>query len=138
VSTDTITKKSIKEEERINMVYRPSVRYAEAYEKYVKELDESTHLDRNQIIRLALFMAAHSQEYQSILEKYKKPGVSLPQPCWEQDDDRLWKNQNYIPKQKKQEMPKRGKTIKIINKGGIKYVPIASPPPSETVRNVTL
>ena len=53
------------------MTYRPSVRYSEAYEKYVKAVDESTHLDRNQIIRLALFIAGHSSEYQSILEKYK-------------------------------------------------------------------
>ena len=88
------------------MTYRPSVRYSEAYEKYVKAVDESTHLDRNQIIRLALFIAGHSSEYQSILEKYKKPDTTLPRAYWGLEEDGLWKNQNYIPKPKAQEVKK--------------------------------
>jgi dsDNA-binding SOS-regulon protein len=104
------------------MVYRPSVRYADAYQKYVQELDETTHLDRNQIIRLALFLASHSDEYQSILKKYKKPDTTLPQPHWGRDEDDLWKKQNYIPKSKAPEIRKTVETIRIINKGGIKYV----------------
>lgn len=120
------------------MVYRPSVRYGEVYEKYVKEVDKLTHLDRNQIIRLSLFLAAYSTEYQSILKKYLKPGASLPQPCWGRDQEGYWRNQNYVPKTKKQETPANREVIKIINKGGIKYVPKASPLSSETNGSVTL
>jgi hypothetical protein len=120
------------------MVYRPSVRYADIYQKYVEEVNESTHLDRNQLIRLALFVAAHSQEYQSILKKYKKDGVSLPRPDWGLNQEGYWKSQNYIPKQNEQEMPAHRETIKIINKGGIKYVPKASYPPIDSVNSVTL
>src|ERR1700730_15498559 len=117
------------------MAYRPSVRYSSMYEKYIKEVDESTHLDRNQIIRLALFVAAHSPEYQSILKKYKKPDTTLPQADWGLDEEGLWKNQNYISKPKTPETVKTQAVIKIKNKGGIKYVPKNSPLPNT---NVTL
>jgi hypothetical protein len=115
------------------MVYRPTVRYPNTYEKYVRELDESTHLDRNQIIRLALFMAAHSSEYQAILKKYKKADVILPQADWGRDEEGCWKNQNYIPKPKEEKKPLSVEPIKMINKGGIKYVPKAAPPLKKSV-----
>ena len=59
------------------MVYRPTVRYSDVYKTYVDSVFKSTR-HRNQIIRLALFVAAHSEEYKSILEKYKHTDVSLP------------------------------------------------------------
>jgi hypothetical protein len=99
----------------------------------VKEIDDSTWLDRNQIIRLALFVAAHSREYYSILEKYKKHDVFLPQADWGRDEEDCWKNQNYIPKPKELESPKQPQVIKVINKGGIKYVPKVSPLPANSV-----
>lgn len=85
------------------MVYRPTVRYPDVYEKYIKQLDEATHLDRNQLIRLALFISAHSNEYRAILESYKKADSLLPQADWRKDEDECWKNQNYIPRPKNQE-----------------------------------
>ena len=85
------------------MVYRPTVRYADEYENYVMKVDEATHLDRNQIIRLALFLAAHSSEYRMILEKYKKHDAILPQADWGREEDEYWQNQHCtpIPKEKK-------------------------------------
>ena len=60
------------------MVYRPTVRYSPVFKDYVDSVFNSTRLDRNQIIRLALFVAAHSKEYRTILEKFKRTDVSLP------------------------------------------------------------
>lgn len=115
------------------MVYRPTVRYPDTYQKYVKELVKATHLDSNQIIRLALFVAAHSSEYRSILEKYKKIDVTLPQADWGLDEEGCWKNQNYTPKPKTAETSKTQAVIKVINKGGIKYVPKTAPLPDASV-----
>jgi len=115
------------------MVYRPTVRYPDTYEKYVKEAVEATHLDGNQIIRLALFMAAHNKEFQNILEKYKKSDVTLPQADWGLDEDEAWKNQNYTVKPKVQKKPTHVESIRVINKGGIKYVPKTTPLQAERV-----
>jgi hypothetical protein len=104
-------------------MYRPTVRYSDSFKNYVDDLFNATHLDRNQIMRSALFAAAHSKEFQSILGKYKKRDVTLPQACWGLDEEHCWKNQNYIPKPKTAEIPKTQAIIRIINKGGIKYVP---------------
>jgi hypothetical protein len=115
------------------MVYRPTVRYSDSYEKFVKGIDHATYLDRNQIIRLALFVAAHSNIYRNILEKFKKPDVILPQADWGLDEEECWKHQSYTPKPKKQKKPVQAEIIKVINKGGIKYVPKASSLQKETV-----
>jgi hypothetical protein len=112
------------------MTYRPTVRYSDIYKDYVEDVYKATHLDRNQIIRLALFIAAHSPEYNAILKKYKIGDVSLPHPGWEKDEERAWKDQNYIKKQKAPDHLRnaiKDKTmvqapsplIKIIDKGGI-------------------
>jgi hypothetical protein len=76
------------------MVYRPTVRYHSTFKKYVDELFCATHLDRNQIIRAALFAAAHSKEFQSILHSNKKKDVPLPRPIWALDQSELWREQN--------------------------------------------
>lgn len=97
------------------MVYRPTVRYPDVYKTYIENVFKTTTLDRNQIIRLALFVAAHSEEYKSILKKHKIPDVPLPHPDWGLDEEGCWKDQNYIKKQ--QQAP-----IQIIEQGGIKFV----------------
>lgn len=77
-------------------MYRPTVRYDDQYRTYVDELFQATTLDRNQIIRLALFTAAHSQEFANVISKYKKRDVtSLPQADWPRDQHRLWLEQTY-------------------------------------------
>jgi rubrerythrin len=78
------------------MVYRPTVRYPEIYRDFVEDIFKATSLDRNQILRLATFAAAHSKEFQSILEKHKFGDVPLPHPDWGLDEEECWKNQNYI------------------------------------------
>ncbi|MCM2534543.1 hypothetical protein NDK43_22095 [Neobacillus pocheonensis] len=97
------------------MSYRPTVRYPDVYKDYVEKIFKVTTLDRNQIIRLALFVAAHSVEYKAILKKYQTADVPLPRPDWGKDEERCWKDQNYIKKADSE-------PIKIIEQGGIKIV----------------
>jgi hypothetical protein len=74
-------------------MYRPTVRYSEIYREYVDRVFHATSLDRNQIIRLALFVAANSPEYNAILSEYKKADVSLPHVGWEPHQWQLWQSQ---------------------------------------------
>ena len=74
-------------------MYRPTVRYSEIYRDYVDQVFHATTLDRNQIIRLALFVAANSPEYNAILSEYKKADVSLPHAGWEPHQSPLWQSQ---------------------------------------------
>jgi hypothetical protein len=114
-------------------MYRPTVRYSDSFKSYVDDLFNTTHLDRNQIIRAALFAAAHSNEFRSILENYKKAETSLPRPLWRLDEEECWKNQSYTPKPKKTKKAIPVESVRVINKGGIKYVSKTSPPPAESV-----
>ncbi|MEI5909440.1 hypothetical protein WAK64_20640 [Bacillus spongiae] len=75
-------------------MYRPTVRYSDEFRDYVNQLFQSTTLDRNQIIRGALFAAAHSKEFHSLLKPYLKDDVLPPSPTWSIDDDRLWREQS--------------------------------------------
>ncbi len=75
-------------------MYRPTVRYADIYKTYIDSLFRATTLDRNQIIRAALFAAAFSPSFESILDRYRKKDVPLPQPLWEEDQHELWMEQN--------------------------------------------
>lgn len=76
-------------------MYRPTVRYDAAYKSYIDDLFRATTLDRNQLIRLALFTAAHSEDYLRILNRYKKKDVSLPSPAWSADQHGYWTEQTY-------------------------------------------
>lgn len=71
-------------------MYRPTVRYNDIFRDYVDGVFKSTSLDRNQIFRLALFAAAHSDNFQSVLEKYKKKDVPIPHPNWSTSDNGFW------------------------------------------------
>ena len=97
------------------MVYRPTVRYPDVYKSYIENVFKATTLDRNQIIRLALFVAAYSGEYKTILKKHKIDDVPLPYPDWKLDEEECWKEQNYSIKQNVTPIP-------IIEQGGIKFV----------------
>ncbi|MBP3953633.1 hypothetical protein [Bacillus suaedae] len=74
-------------------MYRPTVRYEEVYKEYVDNLFNATHLDRNQIIRAALFIAGHTEQFSKIIEPFIKRGMTLPQPLWNETDEDLWLNQ---------------------------------------------
>jgi hypothetical protein len=77
-------------------MYRPTVRYADVYRDYVNDVFHATILDRNQIIRLALFVAANSSEYNAILRQYQKDDVLLPCPKWCPNQSPLWMEQEPI------------------------------------------
>lgn len=74
-------------------MYRPTVRYDDVFRDYVDALFHSTQLDRNQILRGALFSAAHSNKFLALLEPYKKKDVPMPSPKWPLNDDRYWMEQ---------------------------------------------
>jgi hypothetical protein len=74
-------------------VYRPTVRYAPVFRDYVDDVFNATHLDRNQIIRLALFVATHTKEFRDVLMDYKKKDVLLPSPSWRLSDHHYWLEQ---------------------------------------------
>lgn len=75
-------------------MYRPTVRYADCYQQYVDKMFQSTTLDRNQIIRAALFTAAHSEEFLKLMKQNQKADVPLPSPIWKLDNTRLWREQS--------------------------------------------
>jgi hypothetical protein len=75
------------------MVYRPTVRYADVFRNYVDSIFYATTLDRNQIIRGALFAAAQSKDFQELLEPYKKKDVPLPSSPWCLKQHVLWLEQ---------------------------------------------
>lgn len=75
-------------------MYRPTVRYADVYKDYVDDLFCSTTLDRNQIIRLALFTAAFSNEFRTTIEAHLKKDVPIPLPRWQLHNADLWMDRN--------------------------------------------
>jgi len=77
-----------------SMVYRPTIRYADTFKEYVDELFYATNLDRNQIIRAALFSAAFSPTFEEILKQHKKKDVTLATASWSADQHWLWMEQN--------------------------------------------
>ena len=101
-------------------MYRPTVRYPDVFKEYVDALFGKTKLDRNQIFRLALFAAAHSQEFQDILKKHSFGDVLLPRPPWMLDDEACWKGNHYSGSAYKRPQPKLDKVIRFKEKGGIK------------------
>lgn len=81
------------------MVYRPTVRYHDVFRKYVDDVFKVTSLDRNQIIRAALFTAVFSPQFQQLLKPYfydqgEGLDVPLPQPKWSLREAKYWLEQN--------------------------------------------
>lgn len=74
-------------------MYRPTVRYDDIFREYVDSLFHATDLDRNQIIRAALFAAAHSEKFQNLLQPHQKKDVPLPSPLWKLDQNCYWLEQ---------------------------------------------
>lgn len=74
------------------MEYRPTVRYDMKFKTYVEELFHATNLDRNQIMRLALYVLGHTSEGMRILEEFQKDAKTPPPlPSWELLEDwDLW------------------------------------------------
>ena len=75
-------------------MYRPTIRCSDIYKDYINDLFHATDLDRNQIIRAALFSAAHSELFQRIMNEHLKGDVTPPFPAWRSTDTRLWMEQD--------------------------------------------
>ncbi|KHD86388.1 hypothetical protein NG54_03515 [Heyndrickxia ginsengihumi] len=75
-------------------MYRPTVRYSDTYKQFVDKLFLSTRLDRNQIIRAALFTAPFSEEFIKIMMDNKKDDVPLSTPMWRLQQAELWMEQS--------------------------------------------
>ncbi|MEH7200702.1 hypothetical protein [Priestia megaterium] len=73
--------------------YRPTVRYHSIYRTYVESLFQATELDRNQIMRCALFTAAHNPVFLALMNQYKMSDVHLPSSPWQPSSHPLWMEQ---------------------------------------------
>lgn len=73
--------------------YRPTVRYHAIYRTYVDSLFQATELDRNQIMRCALFTAAHNPIFLALMNQYKINDVPLPSSPWQPSSHPLWMEQ---------------------------------------------
>ncbi|MED4240790.1 hypothetical protein [Priestia megaterium] len=73
--------------------YRPTVRYHSIYRTYVDSLFHATELDRNQIIRCALFTAANNPVFLALMNQYKVSDVPLPSSPWQSSSHPLWMEQ---------------------------------------------
>ncbi|WP_421536031.1 hypothetical protein [Priestia sp. D3YE.R1] len=85
--------------ENINIAYRPTVRYNNIYRTYVDALFKATTLDRNQIIRCALFAAAYNNTFLELMRNYKKGDVPLPSPLWQDSDHHIWLEQGVLKRE---------------------------------------
>lgn len=74
-------------------MYRPTVRYDDAFKKYVDDVFHATNLDRNQIIRMGLFLLGHTEHGKMILTSHLKSNSSLPSPLWEVTEHRYFYGQ---------------------------------------------
>ncbi|MEJ9227522.1 hypothetical protein [Priestia aryabhattai] len=85
-------KKNKKPKNQID-TYRPTVRYHSIYRTYVDNLFQATELDRNQIMRCALFTAAHNPLFLALMNRYKMGDVPLPSSPWQPSYHPLWMEQ---------------------------------------------
>lgn len=85
-----------KKSESVSIAYRPTVRYNNIYRTYVNALFRTTTLDRNQIIRCALFAAAYNNRFLELMSHYKKGDIPLPSPLWQDSDHKLWLEQGVL------------------------------------------
>lgn len=68
-------------------MYRPTVRMDNCYKEWIEEVVKETGLDRNQVIRLALFSAPFSNTFKEQINSRKDFDVNLPSPTWREDSD---------------------------------------------------
>lgn len=78
----------------MDRLYRPTIRCSDVYRTYVNQLFHATWLDRNQIIRCALFTAAYNPYFLELMNEYKKHDVTPPPPLWSRSDHDIWMEQD--------------------------------------------
>ncbi|MEC1716578.1 hypothetical protein [Schinkia azotoformans] len=108
-------------------VWRPALRCDSAFRDYIDSLNEVTSLDRNQIMRAMMFVAAHSEDFKFVISEYKKDGVTtLPDPTWQPWEDEYWLNQIY---QKKTDVIDQTPDINVVSikkEGGVTKIDVSS------------
>ncbi len=80
-------------------MYRPTVRYDDAFKDYVDSLFHATYLDRNQIHRLGLFLLGQTEQGRRLLTSHLKKDVPLPSPTWTINDHGLWMFQTWLDRE---------------------------------------
>ncbi|OIJ07616.1 hypothetical protein BKP35_18180 [Anaerobacillus arseniciselenatis] len=98
------------------MVYRPTVRYDDRFKEYVDEIFKATSLDRNQIIRLALFAAPFSPLFQHQIKKHMTS--TLPQASWEVTEHGLWMEQTFLKRGEERDVNGESKEVFTERPGG--------------------
>ncbi|GAF14943.1 hypothetical protein JCM19046_3493 [Bacillus sp. JCM 19046] len=73
-------------------MYRPTLRCDESYRDYLNKLFQATTLDRNQLIRAAIFYASNNDGFKQMLKPYTKTS-SLPAPPWTINNHAVWLEQ---------------------------------------------
>jgi hypothetical protein len=92
-------------------MYRPTIRYADEYKDYIDDVFQSTTLDRNQIMRAALFFAAQSNGFKELLTPYLQTNVPMPTPKWKEHEHEVW-----LELTPKSSSPKKSVPIPKVNK----------------------
>lgn len=73
-------------------MYRPTVRMDDVFKDWIEEVVKETKLDRNQIIRLALFSAPYSETFKEQINKRREGDVRVSPALWNKDSDGdLWR-----------------------------------------------
>lgn len=68
-------------------MYRPTVRMDDCFRNWIEGVAKASGLDRNQVIRLALFSAPFSAVFVAQINSRKKTDVNLPPPPWQRETD---------------------------------------------------
>jgi len=89
-------------------MYKPTVRMSDCYRGWLDDMVKYTRLDKNQLIRLALFHAPYNKDFITEVEiASRRNSGALPRPAWTKRDRQIWKEQSAEPEQRQRwEMPK--------------------------------
>ncbi|WP_416149524.1 hypothetical protein ACM26V_00545 [Salipaludibacillus sp. HK11] len=82
-------------------MYRPTVRMDDCFRDWIDQVKDVTGLDRNQIIRLAIYAAPFSDVFKQQINSRKQVDVSLPSPIWKGiTDGGPWRNSTWNNKER--------------------------------------
>ncbi|MGJ9383255.1 hypothetical protein [Salipaludibacillus sp. CF4.18] len=98
-------------------MYRPTVRMDDVYRDWVESVQESTGLDRAQIIRLAIYAAPFSDVFKEQISQRKQGDTTLPPPAWERvSDGGAWRNSTWKREEREGDTSESNKAGTRINK----------------------
>lgn len=74
-------------------MYRPPLRMDDAFQVWVNQMFHATGLDRNQIMRLAIFTAPFGALFKSKIDIHTRKNGLTPPPPWSPKHNDLWLRQ---------------------------------------------